>query len=294
MKLLTHPIIIRMAIVLIAAAFAFVTGVLLMKKLRRSVQEESSLGEGNPKAEVFPLHTYSAVIQQLKQQKHELQSQQRAERRRAQTSEMVSGAVLSNLSSGVLVFNTAGLVRQANAAAKQILGFASPVGMNSRELFRDTTVHGFGKDGFAKDGRAMTLGEAVETTLCNAGARRQLESDYTTPSGETRVLEVTVSPVYAGNAELLGGACLINDQTEIAQMRRKQELRGEMSAEMALQLRNSLATISGNAKKLMVPSDTGTTAQLARDIAAEADHLYTTIGGFLASANATGAATGNG
>ena len=65
--------------------------------------------------ETFPLHTYHAVIQQLKQQKHELQSSQREERRRAKTSENISAAVLSNLSCGVLFFTPNGLVRQANA-----------------------------------------------------------------------------------------------------------------------------------------------------------------------------------
>ena len=67
------------------------------------------------------------MIQQLKQQKHELQTERQAERRRAKTSENISAAVLSNLSSGVMFFTPDGLVRQANAAARRILGFASPV-----------------------------------------------------------------------------------------------------------------------------------------------------------------------
>jgi nitrogen fixation/metabolism regulation signal transduction histidine kinase len=289
-KLVTNPILIRMAIALLAAAFAFVTGILLMKRVRRSVQGETSLGEGDPTTGAFPLHTYHAVIQQLKQQKHELQSLQQAERRRAKTTENVSAAVLSNLSSGVLFFNTAGLVRQANAAARQILGFASPLGMNAGDLFRQATVQGSAEDG----AQAMTVAEAVGITLHNATALRRLESDYETPSGEVRVLEITVSPVYASNAELLGGTCLINDQTEMAHMRRRQELRGDVSAEMALALRNSLTTISGYAKSLAANRDTNTAAQLALDIAAEAEHLDKTIGGFLAGAKAPGAASGIG
>ena len=289
MKLLTHPIVIRMAIVLIAGGFAFATGILLMKLVRRRVQDESTLGEGDPAAGAFPLHTYHAVIQQLKQQKHELQALQQAERRRAKTTENVSAAVLSNLSSGVLFFNPAGLVRQANAAAKQILGFASPLGMNASELFRDATVHGSGQDGAP----AVTLAEAVGMTLRDAAALRRLESDYTTPAGDARVLEVTVSPVYAANAELLGGACLISDQTEIAGMRRRQQLSGEISAEVALDLRNSLATIAGYAKSLTESGDADRVVRLALDIAAEAEYMRKTIGGSLAGAKAQGAATGN-
>ena len=288
MRLLTNPLFLRMTVVFFAAAFAFVLGLLLVKKVRRAVQEDSFLGEGDPDQDTFPIHTYHAVIQQLKQQKHELQALQQVERRRAKTTENISSALLSNLSCGVLFFNSSGLIRQANQAAKKILGFAGPVGMNSSELFRDATVRSSGSDQ-----PATTLAEAVSQSLSKAGKSGRMQADYKTPSGEPRVLEVTVSPVYAANAELLGFACLIDDQTEIAQIRRNQELRGEMSAEMALALRTSLATISDFAKTLAANSDPQKAEQLVADIAHEAAHLQHSFGGFLAEARiARGAAAG--
>ena len=72
----------------------------------------------------------------------------------------------------------------------------------------------------------------------------------------------------------------------MTQIRRQQELRGEMSAEMALELRTSLTTISGYAQQLAASRDTDLARQLAADIAAEAAHLDRTIGGFLAGAKA--------
>ena len=84
----------------------------------------------------------------------------------------------------------------------------------------------------------------------------------------------------------MGVACLINDRTEVTEIRRQQELRGEMSAEMALGLRNSLTTIAGYAQQLAASRDPELARQLASDIAAEAAHLDRTIGGFLASAKA--------
>jgi PAS domain S-box-containing protein len=286
-RLLTNPLFLRMAVVFFAAAFAFVLGLLLVKRIRRAVQEDSFLGEGNPETDSFPLHTYHAVIQQLKQQKHELQSLQQQERRRAKTTENVSAAVLSNLSSGVLFFNTSGLIRQANQAAKNILGFAGPIGMNSTDLFRDARVRA------TSPGQGpLTLAEAISSTLRKAGAFRRMEADYVTPAGEERVLEVTVSPLYAANAELLGAACLINDQTEIAQIRRKQELRGEISAEMALALRNSLATISEYARKLAASSDPYQAEQMAADIAHEAQQLEHSMSAYLSESKAAGAAAG--
>jgi signal transduction histidine kinase len=88
----------------------------------------------------------------------------------------------------------------------------------------------------------------------------------------------------------LGAACLITDKTEFATIQRLQELRGEMSAEMALALRSSLATISSYAQQLAVSSDPTLVRQLAVDIVSEAADLDHTIGGFLTGAKAAKAA----
>lgn len=280
MRLLSNSIMLRMALVFVAAGFAFVIGLLLIRRIRRSISEEASFGDSPVAPESFPLHTYHAVIQQLKQQKHELLSSQREERRRAKASENISAAVLSNLSCGVLFFTPNGLVRQANGSAKQILGFASPGGMSAAEMFREAELIS------ASDGRYPNLAEAVDASLREKVRFRQLEARYHTPAGEERTLDITVSSVQAPDSDILGTACLINDRTEMTKIRRQQELRGEMSAEMALELRNSLTTISGYAQQLAASRDAGLARQLAADIAAEAAHLDRTIGGFLASARA--------
>ncbi|HVO64191.1 MAG TPA: PAS domain-containing protein [Terriglobales bacterium] len=274
MRLLTNPILLRMAGVAAGAALAFLLGWFLIRQMRRSLQEERKLGEGDPANDSFPLHTYHAVIQELKQQKYELQALQQAERRRSKTSENISGAVLSNLSCGVLFFNVAGLLKQANHAGKKILGFASPVGMNARELFRETHVQ-LSRRSFVK------LSDALASTLKDAVGFHETEADYLSPTGEARVLDVIVSPVYAADGELLGAACLLNDRTDIACLRREQAIHGEISAEMALQLRNSVSLISEYAETLAGGADARQTQQLAKDIRSEAEHLQQTIGGFL-------------
>ncbi len=228
MSLLSNPIVLRMAVMFVAAGFAFVMGLLLIRRMRRSITEEASFPDAPVAPESFPLHTYHAVIQQLKQQKHELLSSQREERRRAKTSENISAAVLSNLSCGVLFFTPNGLVRQANGSAKQILGFASPAGMSAAEMFRDAELIS------ASDGAYANLAEAVDASLREKIRFRHLEARYHTPAGEERTLDITVSAVHAPDNEVLGAACLINDRTEMTEIRRQQELRGEMSAEMAL------------------------------------------------------------
>lgn len=280
MRLATNPIVLRMALVFVAAGFAFIVGLLMMRHMRRRFSEEGSFSETPSASESFPLYTYHAVIQQLKQQKHELQSLRLVERRRAKTSENISAAVLSNLSSGVLFFTPNGLVRQANASAKQILGFASPAGMSAVEIFREAELIS------ASDGTYANLADAVNVSLREKTWFQRLEARYRTPAGEERTLDITVSSVRAPDGEVLGAACLINDRTEMTEIRRQEELRGEMSSEMALGLRNSLTTIAGYAQQLAASRDPELARQLAADIAAEAAHLDRTIGGFLAGARA--------
>jgi PAS domain-containing protein len=291
-KLLSNPIVVRMAVVLLVTGFAFWVATLLLRRMRRLLTEESFVIDAAPELEQFPMHTYNAVIQQLKQQKHELLSVQQVERRRAKTSENISAAVLSNLSSGVLFLTTNGLVRTANAAAKSILGFASPVGMSVSEIFRDARL-----SSSSSVGSRETLAAAVQASLRapnlrTQGASRSVGADYVTPAGQQRILEITISPVYTPSGETLGAACLITDKTEFALIQRLQELRGEMSGEMALALRNSLATISSYAQQLAVSRDPTLVRQLAVDIVSEAADLDHTIGGFLAGAKAAKSAAG--
>ncbi len=282
---MTNPVLMRAAFVLVLAACAFLFGIWVVRRLRHSISEEGALSSDAPppSLETLPLHLYNTVIQQLKQQKHELQVQNLAEQRRARTTENFSQAVLSNLSSGVLVFGLNGLVKQANPAAKEILGFASPSGMSAEEVFRGAEVSSADSAVYA-DGHpdlSPRLADEVDAVLHAGSKRRQREATYSTPSGEKRHIAVTVSPVPSVEGSLLGAACLINDFSAFEQIRRQQELHGEISAEMALELRTSLTTIAGFAQQLARNRDPEMAQQLATDIATEAARLDRHIGGFL-------------
>jgi PAS domain-containing protein len=286
-KLLANPLLLRATLVFFAAGCAFVFAVWLMRSLRRNIAAEADLDSGAaPKLDALPLHLYNTVIQQLKQQKHELQVQTQAEQRRARTTENFSQAVLSNLSSGVLVFGLNGLVKQANPAAKKILGFHSPSGMSAQDIFRDAEVCAADPAAIYSDGLGDSPGRLTEeiNAVLREGCRcRQLEADYTTPAGEQLRIAVTVSPVPAADGGLIGAACLISDRSEFERIRHQQQLHGEISAEMALELRTSLTTIAGYAQQLACNRDPELAPQLAADIASEAARLDRHIGGFLAT-----------
>jgi len=295
-RIFANPVLLRAAIVLICSACAFLMGLLLLRMLRKNIAEEADLSPKAPRSlEALPLHLYNTVIQQLKQQKHELQVRSQAEQHRARTSESFSQSVLSSLSCGVLVFGNNGLVKTSNPAAKVILGFASATGMGADDIFRGAVVRRAPSGaGIAEPGdELVTVADEVDMVLREGSKRREVEAEYETPAGAKRFIAVTVSALPAVDGGLLGAVCLINDRTEIAEIQQQRELQGEISAEMAFQLRSSLATISGYAQQLANSRDVEMARQLATDIAQEAAQLDHSIGGFLTHRNTTqGAAAG--
>jgi PAS domain-containing protein len=288
-RLFSNPLALRAIVILVAAGCAFLFAIFLMRQLRRNIAAEADLASDAPTLEALPVHLYNTVIQQLKQQKHELQVQTLTEQRRARTSENFSQTVLSNLPCGVLVFGLNGLVKQANPAAKEILGYRSLSGMSAENIFREAAVCSEHSSAVYADGsmsQPVRLAEEVHAVLHQGSKRRQLEADYTTPAGGSLHLAVTVSAVPAVDGSLLGVACLISDRSEFEQIRRQEQLQGELSAEMALELRTSLATISGYAQQLARNRDPDLAPQLAADVACEAANLDRRIGGFLAEKHA--------
>ncbi len=275
--------VLRLGMLLLITIAAFVVGAIAIRRTRKSlVGETDSFAQSPLAAEGLPIHSYHAVIQQLKQQKHELTALQLAARRKAKASDTLSATVLANLSCGVLFFNASGLVRQANSMARQLLGFASPVGMRASELFRTATLTL--RENSAEG--ASNVEQAVAPAVRGESVVSGLVLDYIDPEGIRRVLDLTVSPVLAEDASIMGTTFVLTDRTEISRIRHDQEMQKEVSAEMALGLRSSLATIAGYAQQLAHSRDAGLARQLADDIAKEAAQLDRTIGSFLAGAKA--------
>jgi nitrogen-specific signal transduction histidine kinase len=284
-RLLLNPVAMRAGLLFVAAVAAFVLGLFLIRRMRKSlVSDQNSLNQSPLAAEGLPVHAYHAVIQELKQQKHELAAQQLSDRRKAKASDTLSATILSNLSCGVLFFNTSGLVRQANAAARNLLGFASPVGLQASDLFRTATLRPHGNE--ASTSRQTSVEQALAPALAGTAAVRGLVVNYYTREGESRVLEVAASPVLADDASLMGTALVLTDKTDIERIRHDQKMRQEVSSELAMELRNSLATIAGYAQQLACSRDAELGRQLADSIAHEAAQLDRKIGSFLGGARA--------
>jgi PAS domain-containing protein len=303
LRLLANPMFLRGAVVFCCSSFAFLMGIIFMRLLRKAIHDESEIAtEASPSLETLPMHVYNTVIQQLKQQKHELQVQSQADLNRARANETFSHAVLTNLSCGVLVFGANGLVKTSNPAAREILGFGAVTGMGIEDIFRGAVVRDNSCSGHAattsetasgQTGESFEpnhLADEVDAVLHFDANSREVHAEYETPAGDERFIAVRVSPVPAADGSLLGVACLINDLSELERIRHEQEMRGELSAEMALQLRTSLTTISGYAQQLAATREPELARQFAADIAGEAASLDRTLGGFLLGKNPANAA----
>jgi signal transduction histidine kinase len=77
-----------------------------------------------------------------------------------------------------------------------------------------------------------------------------------TPGGEHRRLGVTISPIRRRSEKISGAICLLTDLSELAALQQQMQLKenlaalGELSAGMAHEFKNALATISGYAQMM--------------------------------------------
>jgi len=282
LKLLGNPAVLGALLLLIAGAGAFIIGVVLIRRMRQELMQTSRPA---PRTEspAFALQAYNAVIQQLKEKETELQRLRQTASERASATDNISSAVINNLPSGVALFTPTGLVQQANPAAKDILGYGTASGLHARDLFRGASS----ARGEAIAEELQSLPAVIDACLKNGRVFRRLEADYTTPAGQRRVLGITVSPVTANTGERLGAACLITDLTHVTELSRQLRLReqlaamGEMSAGMAHEFKNSLATIAGYSQMLADESDPATIRQFAGKICGETAALTKTVTEFL-------------
>jgi PAS domain S-box-containing protein len=223
----------------------------------------------NPAA--FMTASMQAVIQRLREQEKELAALHRLEKERAQQTERLSEAVTRNMPAGLLLVSATGLVTSANPAAEAALGVRNL-------LFRRF------KDALGPD---SPLSNLLTQCLQNAQTFRREEVEYATPAGELRQLGVTISPIAHTPGKVAGALCLLSDLTELTllqkQMRLKENLAslGELSAGIAHEFKNSLATISGYAQMIRSEAESGDVAENASRILEQTRALAHVVTEFL-------------
>jgi PAS domain S-box-containing protein len=229
-------------------AFLAVTGlvVLLMRRFFQSTREEhreefatsSAPRTENPSA--FMAASMQGVIQKLREQEKELERLHRIEKERAEKTERLSEEVTRNMPAGLLVVNATGIISTSNPAAEQVLG-----------------IRGLGFRRYSEAlGADSGLTRLVAECLATGKIFRREEVEHIPPAGDTRHLGVTISPIRRGSENISGVICLLTDLTELAVLQQRMQLKenlaalGELSAGIAHEFKNALATISGYAQMI--------------------------------------------
>src|SRR5213082_2076417 len=217
--------------------------VYLLRKFFQSTKEEhkeriavSAPRTENPSA--FMAASMQAVIQQLREQEKELERLHKIEKERAEQTERLSEEVTRNMPAGLVVVNATGIISTANPAAEQALG-----------------IRGLGFRRYSEAlGENSQLTKLVGICLETGRIFRREEVEHVPPAGDTRHLGVTISPIRRGEGEISGVICLLTDLTELAALQQRMQLKenlaalGELSAGIAHEFKNALATISGYAQ----------------------------------------------
>jgi PAS domain S-box-containing protein len=163
-----------------------------------------------------------------------LKAQEQETSARAAASEQLSTQVFDSLTAGLVVVDAAACVQIVNPAACRMLGIdRAPVGRPYRELFE------------AAIPLADVLGEGLRTQAAIVRRSVQVRRD-----GQSWYFGVTVSP-FGAPASSRGAICLFSDLTAIVDLEEQLQLRealarlGELTAGIAHEFRNGLATIHG-------------------------------------------------
>jgi len=239
-------------ILLMALLAAAVIALIMARRyFRRGSQLSNGFGGETPHSDnpaAFMTASMQAVIKKLKEQEKELEALHRAERERAQQTERMSEAVTRNMPAGLLLVNSAGLITSANPAAEAALGVKSLAYRRHSEIL----------------GAGSRLTELVAGCLEHGRTFRREEVEYLTPSHELRQLGVTISPIQNNANEITGAICLLSDLTELAALQKQIHMKenlaalGELSAGIAHEFKNALATISGYAQMIRSEAQPGT------------------------------------
>src|SRR6266849_128834 len=196
----------------------------------------------NPSA--FMAASMQGVIQKLRDQEKELERLHRIEKERAEQTERLSEEVTRNMPAGLLVVNATGIISSSNPAAEQVLG-----------------IRGLGFRRYSEAlGEDSGLTKLVAECLSTGKIFRREEVEHIPPAGDARHLGVTISPIRRGTESISGAICLLTDLTELAGLQQRMQLKenlaalGELSAGIAHEFKNALATISGYAQLIQSES----------------------------------------
>jgi signal transduction histidine kinase/Sec-independent protein translocase protein TatA len=201
-----------------------------------------------------------------------LRSQERAMAARAEASERLNTGIVGSLTSGLLVVGLDGIVRILNASAERLLGVPAPAAPTGyRALLGDDSPLG------AVVEECLTTGQPIVRRAVQVVDRR----------GATLHLGVTASPLLDEARGTDGAICLFTDLTAVVDLEEQLRLKdtlarlGELTAGLAHEFRNGLATIHGYSRIVDISTLDEKQRQYVVGIRDETDSLGWIVTNFL-------------
>lgn len=252
----------------LSAIVGAVAGTLMFTVLRAFAAARDIAGPGRNRTGAET--AFMAVAMEEAMSRLKLREQALAER--AEASERLSDEIIASLTSGLLVVGPDRIVHALNPFGRKLLGL--PDGNWNRDL---ADVLRTAAPLAAVIQQCLDTGEIVR--------RRTVRID-TNPDRPTH-LGVTVSPITDAHENRRGAICLFADLTDIVELEEQLRLKhslaqvGELTAGIAHEFRNGLATIHGYARLLdleRLPTDMHAYVRGIRD---ETDALGGVVRNFL-------------
>jgi len=190
----------------------------------------------------FVLETFQSVVAQLQEQRKALEQLGADARERANSAEKFSERIVASLPSGLIAFDGAGLSMAINTPGRALLEVkGTTLGEPYKQLF----------------GAHEELTKMVSDCLQTGAVYRRTEIEAVSSDGKLRRLGATVAPIELPPERGPRGAlCLLTDITEVTELREQVALKnnleslGEMSAGLAHEFKNAIATLQGYAQLL--------------------------------------------
>jgi signal transduction histidine kinase len=190
----------------------------------------------------FVLETFQSVVAQLQTQRKELQQLSAQASERADSAVKFSERIVASVPSGLVAFDSSGRSMVINAPGRALLEFdGKALGQPVESLLRNIPQ----------------LAQMVEECLRTGKVYRREIIQTVASNGTTRRLGGTIAPIdLSPDRGARGALCLLTDITEVTELREQVALKrnleslGEMSAGLAHEFKNAIATLHGYAQLL--------------------------------------------
>jgi len=184
---------------------------------------------------------------------------------------LFSQYVADKMPSGLMILNREGRIIGHNPASDRIFEETDITSRLLQELVRES----------------QTLEELLDRCLNAGEVFSRIEFNVPMRSGVDKHIGINLSPILSPGGQIEGAISLLSDLTEIVELQNQIKLKenfsalGEMSAGIAHEFKNSIATILGYAQMSKVETDVDTLQSYAKEIHKESQALSNMITDFL-------------